>query len=63
VDYLVSADVEKLLAKSDSHNIPVRQSLRNRLDMKLPPETSVGFDRITDAMEEAMEAVREILLR
>ncbi len=63
VDYLISADVETLLAKSDSHNIPVRQALRNRLDMQLPPETSIGFDKITDAMETAMEAVREILLR
>ena len=63
VDYLVSADVERMLAQSDSRNIPVRDALLAELNMTRPPETKVGFDAIADAMDEAASAVREILIR
>jgi len=62
-DFLVSADVERLLAQSDSRNIPVRQSLRRELNVPLPPQTKMSYDRIADAMDEAVKAVRDILLR
>jgi iron(III) transport system substrate-binding protein len=63
IDYLVSAEVERRLAESTSGNIPVRESLRGELEMVWPPETSVSFDDIADAMEASSQAVREILLR
>ncbi len=63
VDYLVSAEVERMLAKSDSRNVPVREALRKELDISWPAETKVSFEAITDAMDEAVAAVREILLR
>lgn len=62
-DFLASADVERMLARSDSRNIPVRQALRKELGMEMPPETKLTFDQITDAMDEATAAAREILLK
>ena len=62
-DFLVSAEVERVLAKSDSRNIPVREALRKELDMSAPAESKIGFDQIADAMEESEKAVREILIR
>ncbi len=63
VDFLVSAEVERLLAQSDSRNIPVREALRRELSLAWPAESKVGFERIVDAMDEADRAVREILIR
>ncbi len=62
-DFLVSAEVERMLAKSDSRNIPVREALRKELDMSAPAESKIAFDQIADAIEESAEAVREILIR
>lgn len=62
-DYLISAEVERRLALSDSRNFPVRESLRKELDMALPPRTRLSFDQIADAMEESTRACRAILLR
>ena len=63
VDYLVSAEVERMLARSDSRNIPVRESLRNQLGIAWPAASSVEYEKVADAMDEAGAAVREILLR
>lgn len=62
-DFLVSADVERLLAKSESANFPVREALRAELKVELPPETKLTYDQIADAMDEAIRAAREILLK
>jgi iron(III) transport system substrate-binding protein len=63
VDFLVSAEVERRLAESDSRNIPVRADLRAELGIERPPETRITYDAIADAMEESLDAVREILIR
>lgn len=63
IDFLVSAEVERRLAESDSRNVPVRAKLRGELGLDLPPETKVTYDQIADAMDESLEAVREILIR
>jgi iron(III) transport system substrate-binding protein len=63
VDYLVSADVERMLAKSDSRNIPVRPWLREEMKMQMPAESRISFDAVVDAMDEAEAGVREILIR
>ncbi|HUU82035.1 MAG TPA: extracellular solute-binding protein [Phycisphaerae bacterium] len=62
-DFLVSAEVERMLALSDARNIPVRADLRRELNMELPPTTGLSYERIADAMETAASAVREILIR
>lgn len=63
VDFLVSADVERLLAASDSRNIPVREAVRESLGLTWPPASKISLDAVADAMAEAEVAVREILLR
>ena len=63
VDFLVSAEVERMLALSDSGNIPVRADLRRELKMELPPATKLSYDRIADAMDTSAAAVRHILIR
>lgn len=63
VDFLVSADVERKLAESGSRNVPVRAALRDELKMPWPRESQVGFEAVAEAMDVAMAAVREILIR
>jgi iron(III) transport system substrate-binding protein len=63
VDFLVSPEVERMLAKSDSGNIPVRTSLREELGLHLPPETKLSFDAVADAMPAAVAAVEDVLIR
>ncbi|MCO6439115.1 MAG: extracellular solute-binding protein [Phycisphaerae bacterium] len=63
VDYLVSAEVERMLAESPSRNIPVRAALREELGLTWPPETEVDYQAVADEMEKAMNIVRNVLLR
>jgi len=62
-DYLVSAEVERLLARSESRNIPVRQALRDELRMDWPAETKIGFNQILKQLDASDAGVREILVR
>jgi iron(III) transport system substrate-binding protein len=63
VDFLVSAQVERMLAQSASRNVPVREDLREELNIEWPLESKVSYDEVADAMPEAVAAVREILLK
>ncbi|MFO0840432.1 MAG: extracellular solute-binding protein [Phycisphaerae bacterium] len=63
VDYLVSAAVERALAGSESRNVPVRAALRAELRLDPPTPEAVDFDRVADALPQAMTAARDILLR
>lgn len=63
IDFLVSAEVERLLAESDSKNIPVREGLRVELGIEWPAETKVDWYAVADALAETDAAVRDILLR
>jgi iron(III) transport system substrate-binding protein len=61
VDYLASAEVERMLAKSDSGNIPVREALRTELGMTLPPASRISFNAIADHIDEAAKLADDIL--
>lgn len=63
IDFLVSAEVERMLAESPSGNIPVRESLRRELGVEWPPESKVSFEQIADHMDQAFESARVILAR
>lgn len=63
VDFLVSAQVERMLAQSESRNIPVRESLRQELSMNWPAETKLNFEKIMQSLVQSDTAVREILIR
>jgi len=54
-EFIASEQTERMLARSASRNIPVRPSLRRELDISLPPETSLSFERIAEAMDRAIE--------
>jgi iron(III) transport system substrate-binding protein len=55
VDFLTSEQTERMLAKSDSRNIPVRPALQKELNMSFPPETKVSFQAIADVFDRAIE--------
>jgi iron(III) transport system substrate-binding protein len=63
IDFILSTDVEEMLARSDSQNYPVRPQLREKLGAPLPPHSSVTYEQIADAMPAAVAACREILLK
>ncbi len=62
-DFLASAEVERMLARSDSANIPVRSALCEALGVTPPAGSKVAFDRVADALEASAQAAREILLK
>lgn len=61
VDFLVSADVERLLAKSDSGNIPVRAALCDELGMTRPPPGPIDFDAVAEHLDDAPNLALERL--
>ncbi len=63
IDFLASDKTERLLAESESRNIPVRDSLRAELKMKLPPETKLSFAQIADAMDRAIALAGQHLIK
>lgn len=63
VDFLVSAEVERMLAQSEARFVPVREALRTELIVPWPAESVVDFNAVADAMNDADAAIREILIR
>jgi iron(III) transport system substrate-binding protein len=63
IDFLTSAEVEEMLAASDSRNIPVREALRKQLKIALPPQSKLAYTRIADAMDRAILLAEEHLIK
>ena len=63
IDFLLSARVERMLARSESGNYPVRPSLRQALGVTLPPMSRLPVSRIVEAAPVAIEICRDILLQ
>lgn len=63
IDFLASEAVEELLASSDSRNIPVRASLRARLNMKLPPAAEISYSHVAEVMDKAVDIAAEYLIK
>ncbi|MBK8914442.1 MAG: extracellular solute-binding protein [Phycisphaerales bacterium] len=63
IDYLVSADVERALAESDSGNVPVRAALRESLPQRGPHPEAINFDAVARQLSAGDAAVADILLR
>lgn len=65
IRYLLSEEVERALAESDSHNIPVRPELAEEYSQYAPPPAlesiDATFEDIAEAMPEAMRLCREHL--
>ncbi len=62
IDFLASAETERMLARSESRNFPVRESLRRELNIQLPPETAVPFEKIAESLEPAIRLAGEHLV-
>jgi iron(III) transport system substrate-binding protein len=63
IDFLTSDQTEKLLAQSESRNIPVRESLRKELAIDLPPESKLDFNKIAASMDRAIALAGEHLVK
>lgn len=70
IEFLVSAEAELALARSDSHNVPVRPVLRAQLQSEENSEqffseepSAMDYEKIADAMGVAMDKARETLIR
>ncbi|NOX60066.1 MAG: extracellular solute-binding protein, partial [Planctomycetes bacterium] len=63
VDYILSQEVERMLAQSDSRNFPVRAKLSKELRMRAPKASLVSPDAVADAMPEAVRICREAFLK
>jgi iron(III) transport system substrate-binding protein len=63
IDYLASAEVEQMLARSRSRNIPVRPRLRRSLVLPDPIETRIDYIDIAAAIDSSTRIVKDILLK
>jgi iron(III) transport system substrate-binding protein len=63
IDFLVSAETERLLAESAARFIPVRERLRDALGLEWPAEFVVDYNAVAEALPASEAAVREILIR
>ena len=63
IDFLASEQTERMLARSDSRNFPVRESLRKELGITIPSETKLTFDQIADSMDKAIELAGKKLIK
>ncbi len=63
IDYVLAPEVERMLAKSDSGNYPVRPALCDELKMQTFKANLVSPDAIADAMPTAIQICRETLLK
>lgn len=62
IDFLLSADVERMIAESDSHNFPVRPEVAQSVGLTRPADPApVSLWRIADSMDAAMKLCDETL--
>jgi iron(III) transport system substrate-binding protein len=60
--FLLSEDLERLLARSDSHNSPVHPAAaREYRQYAIPKPLAVDYERVADFLPMAIETAREIL--
>ncbi len=62
IDFLLSPAVERMLAESDSHNIPVHPDLAAQFARyAVPQPAKVDMERLADAADAAMKICQEVL--
>jgi iron(III) transport system substrate-binding protein len=61
-EFLLSDQTERLLARSDSHNTPVRESVAREFPAYAsPPRLPVDYDKVADCVPTAIDVVRKVL--
>jgi iron(III) transport system substrate-binding protein len=62
IDFLLSAEVEEMLAESDSHNVPIRPTLAKKfLQYEVPSPMVIDYEKVSAAIGPAMRAVGSII--
>ncbi len=62
IAYLVSADVERALVQSDSHNTPTHPAVQREFpQFSVEDPLNVPFDQVADAMPRALQVAAEVL--
>ncbi|MCL4221445.1 MAG: ABC transporter substrate-binding protein [Phycisphaerales bacterium] len=62
IDFLLSEQVERLLAESDSHNVPVRPDLRAEFARWAPPTwRPIDYEAIESKIDEALAICQDVL--
>ena len=62
MDFLLSEQLEEMLARSDSHNCPIRTSLAGRFERyTIGQPLSVDYEEVADQLPTAIHTAREIL--
>lgn len=62
MDFLLSERAERILAESDSHNVPVHPTLAARFKRyAVPSPLEVDLEQVADRMEEALRICDEVL--
>ena len=60
--FLLSAKVETMLARSDSHNTPTHASLTGRFgEYAIPNPLDIAYEKVADNLSKAIKLSREIL--
>jgi len=60
--FLLSEQLELMLARSDSHNVPIRPGLAEQFKAyAMPPPLDVDYEEVADHLAMAIETAREIL--
>jgi len=63
IDTLVSAEIEKKLYASDSHNIPVRPGLRKTLKAMASGEAKIDYAKVAEKLRTSDTLVTNVLLK
>jgi iron(III) transport system substrate-binding protein len=62
MDFLLSAQLEQMLVRSDSHNIPIRPALAEQFKIySVPKSLDVDYEKVADHLSIAIQTAREIL--
>jgi ABC-type Fe3+ transport system substrate-binding protein len=62
IDFMLSEEVERMLAESDSHNIPIRPELAKKYaKYAVPSPMTVDYVEVAKAIGPAMQAAGQVL--
>lgn len=62
MDFLLSEQLEEMLARSDSHNFPVHPALAEQFKTyNIPNHLDIDYEKVADLLPIAIETAREIL--
>ncbi len=62
MDFLLSEQLEQMLARSDSHNFPIRSALSEQFKLyAVPKSLDVNYEKVAEKLPTAIQTAREIL--